>query len=73
MDAPAYYDISSTMNVYLPANAASSYETCEPLALHSAGVYGGYEDASYLLQRSDGLDGYAPTYPSVNEESYGAL
>ena len=73
MDVPAYYDVDSAMNVYLPANAASSYETCEPLALHSAGVYGGYEDPSYLPQWSDGLDGYAPAYPSVNEEFCGAL
>ena len=72
MDAPAYYDVPSTMTSYFPANAASSYETYGPLPPHSAAVYGGYEDPSYLLQWSDGLDGYAPAYPSIDKESSGA-
>ena len=75
MDAPAYYDVHSAMNDHCLALIEPSYEGCEPPSYPctSEHEYSGYEDLSYLPQWSDGSDGYASAYSSVNENSCGAL
>ena len=72
MNIPAYYDVDSAMKDY-PTLAQSSFEAYEPLLLPCTGVSSGFEDASYPPQWPTGIDGYEPTYLSVNEESCGGL
>ena len=74
MNVPAYYDVDSAMKDY-PTLAQSSFEAYETLLLPCTGVSIGYAEASYLPQSPTGnrIDGYDPTYASVNEGSCGGL
>ena len=73
MNFPAYYDVDSVMRDHYPTLAQSSYEAYESLLLPCTGVSIGYEDPSYLPQWPTAIDGYDPTFLSVNEDSCGGL